>query len=339
MEKSKAQKPSFLQVSSLQMPLFIQLHHMPSTWPVMLVATLHRSFWLKEIVRCGAANLPVVLVQSKLRGMNFLLKSWTKRIRRHRKILVLTFKVQARALPHCILIARFMHRNKWVTLILRTSIVWVKRHVSRDLSFESSLSWSAKIGGGLQEWTAHLDAQSLQAGLHYMLCVDLDGVPLVALDCLHCLTIFNTQYPPSPWNPTSSFRSLFDTLTCIFSKDNVTLPSGPTGFDVFASPVVASWQNISIRIWTSFKWQKPESLNMLNHLIFCQISQLTCFNLTETFHELRDTNIQPTMCSVLQRHSKLGQCTGIRTKRDENCCRLYQCENMCYDVLCSYPCN
>lgn len=31
MENSKAQKPSFLQVSSLQMPLFIQLHHMPST--------------------------------------------------------------------------------------------------------------------------------------------------------------------------------------------------------------------------------------------------------------------------------------------------------------------
>ena len=43
-----------------------------------------------------------VLVQSKLRGMDFLLKSWTKRIRRRRKILVLTFKVQARALPHCI---------------------------------------------------------------------------------------------------------------------------------------------------------------------------------------------------------------------------------------------
>lgn len=200
--------------------------------------------------------------------MDFLLESWTKRIRRHRKILVLTFKVQARALPQCILIVRFMYSSKWVTLILRTSIVWVKRHVSSDLSFVSSLSWSAKIGGGLQEWTAHLDAQSLQSGLHYMLCVDLDGVPLVALDYLHCRTIFNTPYPPSPWNPTSSFRSLFDTLTGIFPKDNVTLPSGPTGFDVFASPVVASWQNISIRIWTSFEWQKPESLNMLNHLIF-----------------------------------------------------------------------
>lgn len=95
------------------MPLFIQLHHMPSTWPVMLVATLHRSFWLKEIVRCGAANLPVVLVQSKLR-MDFLLESWTKRIRRHRKILVLTFKVQARALPHCILIAdSWIGTNEW----------------------------------------------------------------------------------------------------------------------------------------------------------------------------------------------------------------------------------
>ena len=85
-----------------------------------------------------------------------------------------------------------------MTLTLRTSILWVKRHVSSDLSFVSSLSCSAKIGGGLQEWTAHLDAQSLQAGLHYMLCVDLDGVPLVALDYLHCRSIFNTQYPPSP---------------------------------------------------------------------------------------------------------------------------------------------
>lgn len=182
-------KPSFLQVSSLQMPLFIQLHHMPSTWPVMVVATLHRSFWLKEIVR-WAANLPVLLVQSKLR-MDFL-ESWKEW--RHRRILVLTFKVQAQAVPQSILIARFMHTNKRVTLILRTSIVWVKWHVSSDLSFVSSLSWSAKIGGGLQEWTAHLDAQSLQAGLHYMLCVDLDGVPLVALDCIHCRTIFSTHH-------------------------------------------------------------------------------------------------------------------------------------------------
>lgn len=32
-------------------------------------------------------------------------------------------------------------------------------------------------------WTAHLDAQSMQAGLHYMLCLDLDGVLWMAFGC------------------------------------------------------------------------------------------------------------------------------------------------------------
>ena len=89
------------------------------------------------------------------------------------------------------------------------------------------------------------------------------------------------------------------------------------------------------RMTKAWKSQHAQPFDFLS----CQISQSTCFNLTETFHELRDTNIQPTMCSVLQQHSKLGQCTGMGTKRDENCCHLYQCKNMCYDVLCSYPYN
>ncbi len=147
---------------------------MPSTWPVMVVATLHRSFWLKEIVRWGCCESTGCATLKVADGFCGKLKR-TKASQNPRAYLQsagsgLTWE----------------HIN--CQIILRTSIVWVRWHVSKDLCLVSSRSmklsfYSAKIGGGLQEWTAHLDAQSLQAGLHYMLCVDLDGVPLVAFSC------------------------------------------------------------------------------------------------------------------------------------------------------------
>ena len=82
------------------------------------------------------------------------------------------------------------------------------------------------VPGTYSAWTAHLDTQSLQAGVHYMLCVDLDGVPWTA-DSGSAMTLHFT---------------VFFSVTLLQIKDNVTLPGGPTGFDVFVSPVVESWQ-------------------------------------------------------------------------------------------------
>ena len=106
---------------------------------------------------------------------------------RHPRTLVQPFKVQAgQMLPSCpdfcwlslyvvCFCCHLVRHGQTVSLICHTDGGMV-----REIRRAPPSVWRAGSESG---WTAHLDAQSMQAGVHYMLCLDLDGVLWMAFGC------------------------------------------------------------------------------------------------------------------------------------------------------------